>query len=678
MGAETARSMAESGTHETNRVGRFTLLERLAVGGMAEVFLACERGAHGFERLVVIKKMLPHLQQDDSFVQMFLHEARIAARINHPNVVQILELGESGDDKFIAMEYIDGSTLRELIVAADRRKIFVPVQVAVDLISQALAAAEAVHELKDPLGNPLNLVHRDLSPHNLMVTTTGHVKLLDFGIVKSDGGERTRTGILKGKLSYMAPEQARQEDIDRRADVYAVGVCLWELLAGTRMLGGKNELAIMQAVVQGDLPELAGFRRDVPERIHMVIRKALAKDPAQRWESADAMRRGLNEALLSEGLLLDGDLTREFIRDMLGEKHEQRKVAAARALEASYSRIDVRGDPITSPSMGDRTRSTTMVTGVAGYKVAATVGAIAVTGGAGVLAAAVVFLVAVLVYQGREVSEVDTYVRPSGEPVRLVFAPTVDAGILMQELEPLRRHLEGGLKRPLDFEVADTYADASEALVSGEVDFASLPPYLVVKTRLREPKIEVLAVKQFAGSTGTDGVLIVPESSPHTRVEQLKGARICYTDPDSTTGWLLPRATLRRAGIDPDKDLAEQHFSGNHLQVIRDVLSGRCDVGGVYGGAFTSASQADIPVALTRQLAITGRTPHDAICAGPNTPPELVESLQAALLGFDPQQVAGVKHLGAVEQLSGFIAPDKEAYIALQQAVEAEAKQNAK
>ncbi len=167
------------------RVGRYQLVERLAVGGMAEVFLACERGNLALDRLLVIKRILPHLAQDHAFVEMFLNEARIAARIQHPNVVQIYELGESGGFPYIAMEYVPGSTLKHLVKAANHAGERLPVQVVVELISQACAGAHAAHELRDPGGHPYGLVHRDLTPHNLMVTDSGHVKLLDFGIAKA-------------------------------------------------------------------------------------------------------------------------------------------------------------------------------------------------------------------------------------------------------------------------------------------------------------------------------------------------------------------------------------------------------------------------------------------------------------------------------------------------------------
>jgi len=209
------------------KLGRYDILERLATGGMAEIFLACERGMHGLERLVVVKKILPHLAVQDAFVQMFVHEARIVARISHPNVVQIHDLAEQDGEVFICMEYVPGSTLRHLTDAAEQARTNIPVDVALGIITQACRGLHTAHELKDASGRLEGLVHRDISPHNLMVTNEGHVKLLDFGIAKAtESSEQTATGSLKGKFCYMSPEQVKQNQLDRRSDVFSLGIVL--------------------------------------------------------------------------------------------------------------------------------------------------------------------------------------------------------------------------------------------------------------------------------------------------------------------------------------------------------------------------------------------------------------------------------------------------------------------
>ena len=193
------------------RIGRYTILERLAVGGMAQVYLGFETGDTGLQRVVVIKQILPQLGQDEAFQKMFLQEARLAARINHPNVVEIHELGESEGQPFIAMEYVGGIPLNVMNKAMREKDIQMPVGVAAGIILQACAGAHAAHELEDHSGKPANLVHRDLTPHNLMVTELGHIKVLDFGVAKATTNQdTTQTGMLKGKLPYMPPEQHGQ------------------------------------------------------------------------------------------------------------------------------------------------------------------------------------------------------------------------------------------------------------------------------------------------------------------------------------------------------------------------------------------------------------------------------------------------------------------------------------
>jgi len=212
-------------------IGKYEVLSHLARGGMAVVYLAIERGQHGLQRPVVIKQILPQHTEEVSFRRMLFQEAQIAARINHPNVVQILELGGEEGAPFIAMEYICGANLRELTRRCKEQERVVPPAVAVALIMQACAGAHAAHELREPSGAPANLVHRDLTPHNLMVTEQGFVKVVDFGVAKASFNvEETRAGVLKGKVTYMSPEQLMQEGLDRRSDVFALGCVLWELL----------------------------------------------------------------------------------------------------------------------------------------------------------------------------------------------------------------------------------------------------------------------------------------------------------------------------------------------------------------------------------------------------------------------------------------------------------------
>jgi len=645
---------------------------------MAELFLATERGAHDFERLVVVKRMLPHLASDASFIQMFLDEARICARISHPNVVQIIELGEHQGAPFIAMEYVHGTTLKDLVTVTDQKRYHLPLGVAVHLLAQAAAGAHAVHELCEPDGRPCGLIHRDISPHNLMVTPDGHVKLLDFGIAKKAGSERTRTGVLKGKLSYMSPEQCQQAEMDRRSDIYALGIVLWELLAGEKLFAERSELQVMQAIVNGDLRDLAKVRPDVPVGIQQVVRQALAARVGDRFATADALRRALLSAAERENIRVDPDVAREFIRDMLGDRlrEQQDLIDLARERTNSSSPFDSftgSGAPTTTASA--------QATQVTRYGVAGLMGGVLVTLGALALLSSLVVLGAVLAYTSGMMDDPDPYARfavPTGKPIKLRFAPTIDGALLMGEMEPFRRYLQDRVGRPVEFSVGADYAATADAMVAGDVDYASLPPAMTIRTLLAHPEVELLAGKQLGGSSGTDGVLLVRDDAPVSSIADLKGLTFCFPDVDSTTGYVLPRVYLRAQGLDPDVDLVVAPARGNHLGVIRGLVSGECDVGGVYRGALDEADDMGIEGSRTRILAMTGRTPHEAIAASPKTTTAERAQMQAALLAFDPMLDLGVATVGDTEKLSGWIPIDQDAYDRLKSAVAEEERVKAK
>ncbi len=326
--------MAELG-NAPNVIGRYELLTRLATGGMAELFLARERGLAGLERLVVVKRILPHLADEPSFVEMFLREARIVARLSHPNVVQIYELGQEAESYHIAMEYIHGSTIRELLVLAQKSDAQMPCDVAVAVAEQACRGLEAAHELKDLDGKPLGLVHRDVSPHNLMCTTDGHIKLLDFGVAKSTSAsvEATYSGNLKGKFAYLSPEQCRHEPLDRRSDVFAMGIVMWEMLTMRRLFKRKTELQMMQAIIGGDIPPPGRFREDVPQELEDVVLRALATERDDRFQTAEEMRQALLASADASGMALDEKKVAAFLNDIAGARLAERQATVESACE---------------------------------------------------------------------------------------------------------------------------------------------------------------------------------------------------------------------------------------------------------------------------------------------------------------------------------------------------------
>ncbi|HEX4622164.1 MAG TPA: protein kinase, partial [Myxococcaceae bacterium] len=261
---------------------KYQILRRLAVGGMGEVFLARQVGVQGFERLVILKSLLPDLAADPNFVQSFLDEARVAATLNHPNVVSIFEVGLWEGAYFIAMEYIDGSNLGDLRRTTQPKGV--PVHVATRVIRDAAFGLDHAHHAVDVRGQPLSIVHRDVSPQNIMVRRDGVTKVVDFGIAHASGrSSRTRTGAVKGKLSYMSPEQLLGKEVDARADQFALGIVLWELLANRRLFKADGDLEVMQQVLKAEIPPPSSVAPGLPPGLDEVVMKMLSREPHRRF-----------------------------------------------------------------------------------------------------------------------------------------------------------------------------------------------------------------------------------------------------------------------------------------------------------------------------------------------------------------------------------------------------------
>jgi serine/threonine protein kinase len=275
-------------------LGKYRLIAELARGGMGVVHLAVVQGVAGFTKLLVVKELRKEFLDDDAFVSMFFEEARLAARLNHPNIVQTIEVGSEGSRRFLAMEYLEGQSLQRIIRRA--RRLGEPVSVGAQLrvLVEVLSALEYAHSLTGIDGAPLGLVHRDVSPHNVLVTYEGHIKLVDFGIAKTlDAVHETRGGVLKGKTTYMAPEQAACEPVDRRADVFAVGLMLWEAVVGRRPWEGHGDVAILRSLLSGTVPQIEDARPDVDPDLAAIVRRATSVDVEARYPTALAMRDDL-------------------------------------------------------------------------------------------------------------------------------------------------------------------------------------------------------------------------------------------------------------------------------------------------------------------------------------------------------------------------------------------------
>ena len=284
-------------TTGAGELSKYRLIAELGHGGMAEVYLAMVSGPAGFNKLVVLKQIREQLAEDPEFLSMFLDEARLAARLNHPNVVQTNEVGHEAGRYFIAMEYLEGQPLNRIIQRLGKAGQF-SLAMHVRVIIDALVGLQYAHDLADFDGTPLHVVHRDATPHNIFVTYTGQVKVVDFGIAKVFGSStETRTGVLKGKIAYMATEQAMGERVDCRADIFSVGMMLWEALAGKRLFKGMNDVVVLQRIASGEIPSPRTLKPDVPEVLEAICMKALAHDREERYPSARALQHALEEAL---------------------------------------------------------------------------------------------------------------------------------------------------------------------------------------------------------------------------------------------------------------------------------------------------------------------------------------------------------------------------------------------
>ncbi len=315
--------------------GRYTILGKLGSGGMADALLAMLDGGLGFQKVVVVKRMHASLGRDEHFVKMFLDEARLAAKLNHPNVVTTSEVGETDGQYFIAMEYLEGLSLDRIARRYIQGGESVPLGLLLRALCDCLEGLHHAHELRDFDGTHLAVVHRDVTPSNLFVTSDGVAKVLDFGIAKAaTQDEATRTGMLKGKLAYMAPEQFFSAPIDRRADLWSMGVVIWEMTTGRRLFKGPNDAATYKNIASGSIPSVRTYRPDAPSALDPVIARALARDREQRYQTADEMRAAI-DALLREHL---GGTTRadvaDEVRKRFGEMLEENRKAIRAYVQA--------------------------------------------------------------------------------------------------------------------------------------------------------------------------------------------------------------------------------------------------------------------------------------------------------------------------------------------------------
>jgi serine/threonine protein kinase len=295
-------------------LGRYECIRPIARGGMAEVYVARYKAAGGAQKIVAIKRVLPHYADDPDFLAMFRNETRIAATLDHPNIVQVFDFDESAEEHFIAMEYVHGVTLRDVLRSA-ASGAGLPLQCALTIITGIAQGLHYAHEACGTDGRPLGLVHRDVSPTNVLLTYDGAVKIVDFGIAKATTKTRvTRTGTLKGKPSYMSPEQCRVAEIDRRSDVFTLGILLYEATTLRRLFSGPNDYAIMNMVAAAEFARPSEIDEDYPPQLEAIVLGALQRDPDRRYTTARAMQADLEAFAAAQGLSLSPLALADHIR----------------------------------------------------------------------------------------------------------------------------------------------------------------------------------------------------------------------------------------------------------------------------------------------------------------------------------------------------------------------------
>ena len=320
--------------------GKYLLLRRIAVGGMAEVFLAKTFGVEGFEKLLAVKRILPSLGEDSEFIQMFIDEAKISGQLTHPGIVPIYELGKQGDAHYIAMEYVWGRDLLQVINRMRKLRQKMHPAMAAFIAARMAEALDYAHNKKDANGNPLNIIHRDVSPQNILVTYDGGVKLIDFGIAKAAARQtQTQAGVLKGKFGYMSPEQVMGETLDPRSDVFAVGTCLYELLICDRLFAESNDLETLERIRTADVQPIEERLPSIPPELARILKKTLSKDRDDRYASAADLQDDLETFVVSTKPLIAEKQLASWMAKNFSEIMNKEK-----ALLDSYKGMSLPGD----------------------------------------------------------------------------------------------------------------------------------------------------------------------------------------------------------------------------------------------------------------------------------------------------------------------------------------------
>lgn len=305
---------------------RYRVLEKIASGGMAEVFRAESAGLEGFKKIVAIKRVLPHLSEKKQFIGMFLDEARLSAHLSHSNVAQVFDIGVGDNTYFIVMEYVDGADLKAIIERHKKQNQLVPIEEACLICVRICEGLAYAHELTDPSGRRIGIVHRDMSPPNVLITRHGEVKIVDFGLAKANSQlEKSEPGIIKGKFSYLSPEAAQGQPVDARTDIFAVGIILWEMLAGRRLFMGETDLETVRQVQSARVPPIRQYNPHVTPDLEAVLARALAQNPDDRYQTARDLGQDLNQMMFHLGRPVSSFDIAQLVNPVVHEREEEKE-----------------------------------------------------------------------------------------------------------------------------------------------------------------------------------------------------------------------------------------------------------------------------------------------------------------------------------------------------------------
>jgi serine/threonine-protein kinase len=307
---------------------RYSITERVDQGGMAEVFRGVAESIHGFKKNVAIKRILPNLTKNEKFVAMFLDEAKLSLHLQHANIVQVFDIGIAEDSYFLVMEFIDGCNLKSLLERLRQRGKRISIAQAIYMMIEALKALNYAHHCEDLSGEPLHIVHRDISPPNILLSKNGEIKVVDFGLAKANTQiESTDPGVVKGKFSYLSPEAASGVEVDARADVFAIGILLWEMFTGRRLFYGDTDYQTVELVRQARIPSIAALNPEVEPELEAVVRKALARDPDERYQEAADLSDALSQYLFSRRMKVTARDLAALVRDTQVEQLRKKSLA---------------------------------------------------------------------------------------------------------------------------------------------------------------------------------------------------------------------------------------------------------------------------------------------------------------------------------------------------------------